>query len=129
MQHTFIAVKPAISLLVFTALAFASCKPTYSSYVELNILGNRTISNTHDGVTRKLDTKADIDIQNGHIKKFPKAAFVQIQETGGSEQRQAELRENAGTLELWIKENGSFRKGSPKDYIWLKGFLSEVTSK
>ena len=54
---------------------------------------------------------------------------MKLEETEGPEPRQAELRENAGRLELWIKENGTFRKGSPKDEAWLERFLSDVVTK
>jgi hypothetical protein len=39
------------------------------------------------------------------------------------------LRENAGKLELWIKDKGSFRRGSAEDEKWLEGFLGDITTK
>ena len=69
----------------------------------------------------------DIEILDGQITKFPKAALVKIRETKGSRHRQAELRENAGSLELWMMTNGSFQRGSAEDEAWLKDFLGDVT--
>jgi hypothetical protein len=82
-----------------------------------------------NGVTRKLETTTDVDIQDGRVTKFPKMALIKLEESGGVEERQAELRENAGKLELWIKENGSFRRSSAEEDSWLERFLSDVTAK
>jgi hypothetical protein len=54
--------------------------------------------------------------------------LIKIQEDGGPEQRQAELRENAGKLELWIKDKGGFRRGSAEEENWLERFLSDITT-
>ena len=99
-----------------------------SSWSNLTVNNRKTITRRHDGVTRKLETTADVELQNGQITTFPKAALVKIWETRGAEQRQAELRENAGRLELWTLSNGSFQKGSPEDAAWLKEFLSDFTT-
>lgn len=111
----------------------ATNSTTSSSAREWNLNGPRTstktITKTHDGVTRKLETTPDVEIQNGQITKFPKAALVKIEELGGPGPRQAELRENAGKLELWIKDRGSFRRGSAAEEAWLKRFLTDVTPK
>ena len=107
---------------------FSSSSPS-SSASDVIVDDHRTITRTHDGVTRKLETTVGVDIQNGRITKFPKSALVKIQETGGSVQRQGELRENAGSLELWIKDTGNFRRGSPEDETWLERFLSDITTK
>lgn len=104
-----------------------SCTRTSSS--DWNVNGRRTSTRTHDGITRKLETTADIAIHDGHVTKFPKAALVKIQETGGSEQRQAELRENAGKLELWINDSGEFRAGSVDEDAWLERFLGDFSTK
>ena len=117
---------------VLAALVFAGCgKVQVSSSLssDVNINGHRIITRTHDGVTRKVETVTDIEIQNGHVTQFSKAAVVKIEERGGPGQRQAELRENAGKLDLWIKEKGTFRKGSPADETWLEGFLTDVIQK
>ena len=121
-----------ITLLVLAALVFAGCgkvNVTSTTSTDININGHRIRTTTHDGVTRKLESATQIEIQNGHITKFSKPALVKIEETGGPEQRQAELRENADSLELWIKVDGSFRRGSPEDEAWLERFLSEFTQK
>ena len=123
-----------IVALLFLAGCNKSCTGTFtstsgSSTSDVTVNGHRTITKKHDGVTRKLETTSDVVIQNGRITAFPKAALVKIQETGGPEPRQAELRENAGSLELWINDKGTFRKGSPEDETWLESFLNDVTAK
>ena len=128
-----------IALLVFAALAFAGCKKVSfsgnfdahpgSSSSDWTVNGQRTITRTHDGVTRKLKAAADIEIQNGHVTKFPKTAVVKLEEIGGSAPRVAELRENGGSLELWIKDQATFRRGSTADETWLEHFLTDVTTK
>src|SRR5580704_11293345 len=103
-----------LAVLVFAGCGKASFTSTYSSSssTDLNINGHRTITKIHDGITRRLESATDIEFQDGHITKFSKGAVVQLEETGGPDQRQAELREYEGKLELWVKENGAFRKGS-----------------
>ena len=123
-----------IVALLFLAGCNKSCTGTFnstsgSSTSDWSVNGRRTITRKHDGVTRTLETTSDMVIQNGRITAFPKAALVKIQETGGPEQRQAELRENAGSLELWINDKGTFRKGSPEDETWLERFLNDVSAK
>ena len=128
-----------IALLVFAALAFAGCKKGSfsvnfdahpgSSSSDWTVNGQRTITRTHDGVTRKLKAAAEVEIQNGHVTKFPKGAVVKIEESGGSAPRMAELRENGGSLELWIKDQATFRRGSPEEETWLEHFLTDVTTK
>ena len=117
-----------IMFLILTVLIFAGCGKVTSSS-DWNINGHRTITRKHDGITRRLESATDIEIQGGHITKFANAALVKIEELGGAEQRQAKLRENAGRLELWVKENGIFRKGSPRDETWLEDFLTDVIMK
>lgn len=130
------------TLLMAACLVLASCgknfscsgssnfnSSTSSSSSDWTVNGNRTITRTKDGVTRKLETTADVEIQNGQITKFPKGALVKIQETGGSRPRLAELRESDGTLNLWIKDKETFRRASPDEQTWLSQFLSSVDSK
>ena len=97
----------------------------------MNINGRKssrqTITRTHGGVTRRLETTADVEVQSGQVTKYPKGALIQIWEDGGLGQRQAELREHAGKLELWIKDKNSFRKSTAEDQAWLKRFLSDIT--
>jgi len=127
-------------LLIVAVLVFAGCgrggcnvSSSSSSSSESNVNGRKTsrktITRSHDGVTRRLETTTDVEIQNGQVTKFPKAALIKIQEDGGPKQRQAELRENAGKLDLWIKDKGGFRRGSAEEEIWLERFLSDITSK
>ena len=119
--------------LVFAGCGQGGCTVSSSSSSEYNINGrkttHKTITRTHDGVSRRLETTTDVDIQNGQVTKFPKAALIKIQEDGGTEQRQAELRENAGKLELWVKDKDKFRRGSAEEEKWLKDFLSEISTK
>src|SRR5215471_17558546 len=122
-----------VALLAFAGCGRGGCTVSSSSSVAVDINGRKssrkTITRTHDGVTRRLETTTDVELENGRVTKYPKAALIKIQEDGASEQRQAELRENAGKLELWIADKGSFRKGSAEDDKWLEGFLRDITTK
>jgi hypothetical protein len=122
-----------LALLVFVGCGRGGCAVSSSSSVALNINGSKlsrkTITRTHDGVTRRLETTADVEVENGKVTKFPDAALVKIQEEGGPEPRQAELRENAGKLELWVNDKGTFRKGSAEEEKWLERFLGDITTK
>ena len=119
--------------LVFAGCGQGGCTVSSSSSSEYNINGRKTtrktIIRTHDGVSRRLETTTDVDIQNGQVTKFPKAALIKIEENGGPERREAELRENAGKLELWVKEKDNFRRGSANEEIWLERFLLDITAK
>ena len=75
-----------------------------------------------------METTADVEIRNGQVTKFPKAALIKIQEEGGLAPREAELRENAGKPELWVKANGSFRRGSAAEEAWLATFLQDIST-
>jgi hypothetical protein len=129
-----------VTLLVLVVLVVAGCgkggctassssSSAYSIDVNGRTTSHKTITRTHDGVSRRLDTTTDVEIQNGQVTTFPKAALVQIQETGGPDQREAELRENAGKLELWVKDKGNFRRGSAEEEKWLERFLRDITTK
>jgi hypothetical protein len=61
--------------------------------------------------------------------KFPSGAVITLQESGSPDEREAELRDNAGQLELWVKETGKFRKANGADDAWLPRFLKEVMGK
>jgi hypothetical protein len=139
MQQTIKAIQCHLTLLLLAVLVCTGCgqgsvsvSSSSSSSIDSNINGRKTsrkkLSRTHDGVTRKLETTTDVDIQNGQVTKFPKMALIKIEENGGPKPRQAELRENAGKLELWIKDNGSFRRSSAEEDSWLELFLSDVTA-
>lgn len=136
MQKTITALQRNLAPLLIAVLFFTGCGKadiTTSSSSESTINGSKTshktLTRSHDGVTRRLETTTDVEIQNGQVLTFPKAALITLQENGGPEQRQAELRENAGKLELWIKDKESFRKGSPEEEKWLERFLSDITRK
>ncbi|MGV3533046.1 MAG: hypothetical protein ACO1QR_11805 [Chthoniobacteraceae bacterium] len=109
------------------------CKPqitgtwTSSSDVTVNDVTKR--KRVKHGVTRRLETRGEIEIKDGAVTKFPKGAVIKLQESGSSEAREAELRESADKLELWIKEKGSFRRGTAEDEAWLKRFLENFASK
>ena len=122
-----------VALLAFAGCGRGGCTVSSSSSVAVDINGSKssrkTISRTHDGVTRRVETTSDVELENGKVTKFPKAALIKIQEDGGTEQRQAELRENAGKLELWVKDKDKFRRGSAEEEKWLKDFLSDISTK
>jgi len=87
----------------------------------------KTISRTQNGVTRKLETTTDVDIQNGQITKFPPQAVIKLEESGSKQPRVAELRENSGKLELRIRDNGTFRLSTSEEDAWLNTFLLELS--
>jgi len=122
-----------VALLALAGCNQGGCTASSSSSSEFNINGRKTshqtITRTHDGVTRRLETTADVKLENGQVTTFPKGAVIKLREGGGAQPRQAELRENAGKLELWIKDQGSFRRGSAEEERWLKGFLGDITTK
>src|SRR5215468_5553475 len=116
MQKIMTIAQRNVTLLVLVVLVLVGCGKggctvSSSSSSDFNINGRKTsrktMTRTHDGVTRRLETTTDVDIQNGQVTKFPKAALIKLEENG-PEQREAELRENAGKLELWVKEKGNF---------------------
>jgi hypothetical protein len=125
-------------ILFGAILVFAGCKKATmggefkyspgSSSSDWTVSGQRTISRTHDGITRKLEAPSGVTIQDGKITAFPKAALIKIDESGSSEERHAELRENDGKLALWMQDKGTFRRGTPEEETWLGKFLDAVTS-
>gem|GEM_PF-4672092 len=125
---------------LWIVLGLAGCKPgkvSFSGNVNFNssssssdttVNGYRRSSRTKNGVTRKLETAAQIDIQNGKVTKFPKGAVIKLHESGGPKARVAELRENGDALELWIEEDGKFRRGTEEDDSWLQEFLNDFNA-
>lgn len=88
--------------------------------------GHRTITKKVNGLERELDTSTDVKMEKGIITSFPKGALVKLDESGSATPRVAELRENGGSLELWVKENGTFRQGTTEEETWLVEFLKDV---
>ncbi|MDB6173987.1 MAG: hypothetical protein JWL59_3298 [Chthoniobacteraceae bacterium] len=139
MKQTTVIFRLNAVMFILTVFCLTGCKPRsfhYSSSWSNNTSssdsttnGYRTSTRTQNGVTRKLETAAGIEIENGRVTKFPKAALAKLQESGGTQPRVAELRENADTIELWIQDNGTFRRGSAEDDSWLERFLAEFNSK
>jgi hypothetical protein len=79
-------------------MGLLGCNPKSSTSAissDVTISGYRTSARVRDGVTRKLGTGADVEIQSGHVTKFPKVALVKLQKSGGPQPHIAELRENA----------------------------------
>lgn len=129
-----------LALILFAALIFTGCNQSVtisgnfnasssSSSSDWTVNGQRTISRTHDGITRKLEMPATVTILDGHVTKFPQGVLLKLQETGSPQPREAELRENNGTLELWIKDKTSFRKATPAEDAWLEAFLKDIVTK
>ena len=118
-----------LAVLVLTGCGKGSSAST-TSY-ELDIFGIKkgwkTISRTENGVTRKLETPLNVEVQNGQIIKFPPLATIKLEESGSNQPREAELRENAGKLALWIKDNGISRRSTAQEDAWLNTFLIELT--
>jgi hypothetical protein len=120
-----------LALLVFAGCGRGGCNVSSSSSSSWNVNGrkssHKTITESRDGVTRRVETTADVEFANGQVTKFPPRALIEIEEKGGAEARQAELRENAGKLELWVKDkNGA---GSASEEEWLQRFLREIIKK
>lgn len=86
----------------------------------------RTLTRKLNGLERKLDTKTDVKMEKGKIVSFPTGTLVKLEESGSATPRVAELRENGGSLELWVKENGVFRRGTAEEEAWLVEFLKDV---
>jgi hypothetical protein len=122
-----------LALLAFAGCGKGGCNVSSSSSSSWNVNGrkssHKTITVSRDGVTRRVETTADVEFANGRVKRFPQGALIQLTETGGAEAREAELRENAGKLELWVKEKDGFRKGSASEEEWLQRFLREIIKK
>jgi hypothetical protein len=126
---------PKLATFVF-ALAIASAGLTSCNKTSLNFSGttrtdwtvndHRTVTKTVNGLTRKLDATTDVKMEKGKITSFPKGALVKLDESGSATPRVAELRENGGSLELWVKESGTFRRGTTEEEVWLVEFLKDV---
>jgi hypothetical protein len=124
------------TLAGLSALAFASAGLTSCNKASMTISSNsrtdgsvndhRTITKKVNDLTRKLETKTDVKMEHGKIVSFPKAALVKLEETGSATPRVAELRENGGSLELWVMENGTFRRGTADEETWREEFLRDV---
>jgi hypothetical protein len=65
-------------------------------------------------------------MEQGRIMSFPTGSIVQLEETRSATPRVAELRENGGSLELWVKEHGTFRRGTEEEETWREEFLKDV---
>ena len=119
-----------LALLVFGGCGKGGCTSSSSFSSSWNVNGrkssHKTITVSRDGVTRRVETTADVEFANGQVTKFPPGALIKIEQKGGAEARQAELRENAGQLELWVKDKDGFRRGSASEEEWLQRFLREV---
>ena len=112
-------------LLVFVGLSVAHWKEGKLSF-GWSFGGARKIVRAEDGVVRRLDCSTPISLFNGSITKFEPEAVIKLQQEGGEHPCEAELRERAGKLELWIKDEHGFHPGDAADDAWLPGFLQEV---
>jgi hypothetical protein len=122
-----------LALLVFAGCGKGGCTSSSSFSSSWNVNGrkssHKTITESRDGVTRRIETTADVAFAHGRVTQYPPGALIQLTEKGGAEARQAELRENAGTLELWVKDKDGFRRGNASEEEWLQRFLREVIKK
>jgi hypothetical protein len=124
-----------LALLVFAGCGKGGCTSSSSFNSSWNVNGrkssSKTITESRDGVTRRIETTADVEFANGRVTQYPPGALIKLEQKGGVEARQGELRENAGTLELWVKEKDKdgFRRGSDSDEEWLQRFLREIIKK
>jgi hypothetical protein len=122
-----------LALLVLAGCGKGGCNVSSSSSSSWNVNGRKSshkvMIQVRDGVTRRMETDADVEFANGQVTNFPTNALIKLEEKGGAEARQAELRENAGKLELWVKDKDGFRKGSASEEEWLQRFLREIIKK
>ncbi|MEK7951465.1 hypothetical protein [Luteolibacter soli] len=130
-MHLKLATLAGLSALVVASAGLTSCNKSavFSSSslrTDSTINNHRTITKKVNGLARKLETTADVKMEKGKITSFPKGALVKLEETGSATPRVAELRENGGSLELWVKENGTFRKGTAEEETWRDEFLKDV---
>ncbi len=118
-----------LALILLTGCGQNGCTST-STYT-VDVFGVKkswkTISRTENGVTRTLETRPEVQLKNGQITNFPPHTVIKLEETGGKQPRVAELRENAGKLELWISDNGNFRYSTVEEDAWLNTFLLELS--
>lgn len=118
-----------LSLLAVSGLTSCNKSSVFSSSTsrtDWTVNDKRTITKKVNGLTRKLDTKTEVKMEKGKIASFPAGALVKLEESGSATPRVAELRENGGALELWVKENGTFRRGTAEEETWLAEFLKDV---
>jgi len=134
-MHIKLATIACLSALAITSAGLTSCNKSFkvtsfsgssSTRTELTVNDQRTITKQVNGLTRKLEMKTDVATSGGKITSFPKGAVVKLEETGSTTPRVAELRENGGSLELWVKENGTFRRGTAEEETWRDEFLKDV---
>jgi hypothetical protein len=130
-----IASTACLSVLAVASTGLVSCNKSFkgtayysSSYsrTDSSVNGHRTITKKVDGLTRKLETKTDVKMEQGKIVSFPTGSIVKMEETESATPRVAELRENGGSLELWMKENRAFRRGTAEEETWRETFLKDV---
>jgi len=130
-----LATVACLFVLVVTSTGLTSCNKSFkgtfttstsSSRMDSTVNGRRTITKKVNDLTRKLETTTDVIMGKGKITSFPKAALVKLDESGSATPRVAELRENGGNLELWVSENGTFRRGAVEEDAWAAEFLMDV---
>lgn len=125
---------PCFLALAIASAGLTSCNKSFkgsfssssSSRTDLTVNSDRTITKKVNDLKRKLEMKTDVATSGGKITSFPKGAVVKMEETGSTTPRVAELRENGGSLELWVKENGTFRRGTAEEETWRDEFLKDV---
>ncbi len=108
------------------AVAFAGCSGNVSSRTDIDLNGHRKVTQVLNGVRRTLETRDAVVFLDGNIVRFPPGTVVQLSEKQGRDTRTAELREEGGKLELWMKADGTFRKGTAEDRAWLERFLQAL---
>ncbi len=116
-----------LALIVLTGCGQGGCTTSFNFKFGGPKKTWKVITRMENGVTRKLESTADVELQNGQITRFPPLAVIKLEESGSKQPRVAELRENAGKLELWIKDNGTFRRSTAEEDVWLNTFLTEIT--
>jgi hypothetical protein len=102
------------------------CSGSVTSRTEIDVNGHRKVSQVVNGVKRTLETRHAVVFQDGQIAQLPPGAVIQLSERKGGKTIMAEVRENNGQPELWMKAQETFRKGTPADQAWLEEFLQAL---
>src|ERR1044072_5711764 len=76
-----------LALLVFAGCGKGGCTYSSSSSSSWNVNGrqssHKTITESRDGVTRRIETTADVEFAHGQVTQFSPGALIQLTETGG----------------------------------------------
>ena len=128
LQRSFFTVL-TVALLFTADVVHAAWWNSWVTSSDMTINGRRTITRSNDGVKRSLEGDNPIEIQDGKITGWKEGTVLTLEQTGGPQQRQAELRGTASEPALWIKDDKGFHSAGLEDQKWLQGFLAALFKK